>query len=71
MTEEFPFLPPHQCEKPYTVSQINEGIAFAIESENTLVWVEAEISNFKCASSGHYYFRRQRLELRKEPFNDE
>ena len=57
MMEEFPFSPPHQCEKPYTVSQINEGIAFAIESENTLVWVEAEISNFKCASSGHYYFR--------------
>ena len=57
MIEIFPFLPPHECERPYTVSQINEGIAFALESENTLVWAEAEISNFKCASSGHFYFR--------------
>ena len=57
MIEIFPFLPPHECERPYTVSQINEGIAFALESENTLVWAEAEISSFKRASSGHYYFR--------------
>lgn len=57
MTDLFPFLPPHQCEKPYTVSQINEGIASIIESGNTLIWVEAEISNFKRASSGHYYMR--------------
>ena len=57
MMEEFPFLPPHHCERPYSVSQINQGIAYAVESENNLVWVEAEISNFKCASSGHYYFR--------------
>lgn len=57
MIEIYPLLPPHECERPYTVSQINDGIAFAIESENTLIWAEAEISNFKCASSGHFYFR--------------
>lgn len=57
MMDIFPFLPPRECEKPYTVSQINDGIAFALESENTLVWVEAEISGYKHASSGHCYFR--------------
>jgi exodeoxyribonuclease VII large subunit len=51
------FLPPKQCERPYTVSQINDGIATIIESENTLIWAEGEISNFKHASSGHCYFR--------------
>jgi exodeoxyribonuclease VII large subunit len=49
------FRPPQRCEKPYTVSQINEGIAALLESAGTLVWVEGEISNFKRASSGHCY----------------
>ncbi len=57
MTEFYTFLPPQQCERPYTVTEINDGIAECIESLGTLVWVEAEISNFKCASSGHYYLR--------------
>ncbi len=57
MIENFTFLPPQVCEKPYTVSEINDGIATLLESGNTLVWVEAEISNFKSASSGHYYLR--------------
>ncbi len=51
------FLPPKESHKPYTISQINNGIASIIESENTLVWVEGEISNFKIASSGHCYFK--------------
>ncbi|MCP4629682.1 MAG: exodeoxyribonuclease VII large subunit, partial [bacterium] len=57
MTEFYTFLPPQQCEKPYTVTEINDGVAECIESLGTLVWVEAEISNFKRASSGHYYLR--------------
>jgi exodeoxyribonuclease VII large subunit len=53
----FSFLPPQKSEKPYTVSQINEGIGRIIESGNTLVWVEGELSNFKQASSGHCYLK--------------
>ncbi len=57
MMDLFTFLPPKKCERPYTVTEINEGIAVIIESGNTLVWVEAEVSNFKHASSGHYYMK--------------
>jgi exodeoxyribonuclease VII large subunit len=39
------------------VSEINDGISRIIESGNTLVWVEGELSNFKQASSGHCYLR--------------
>jgi exodeoxyribonuclease VII large subunit len=53
----FRFLAPQKSEKPYTVSQVNEGIARIIEGGNTLVWVEGEISNFKRASSGHCYLK--------------
>ena len=41
----FEFLPPAQAERPYTVSEINEGISLVLESANSLVWVEGEISN--------------------------
>jgi exodeoxyribonuclease VII large subunit len=51
------FLPPQKSEKPYTISQINSGIAGIIESRNTLVWLEGEISNFKRATSGHCYLK--------------
>jgi exodeoxyribonuclease VII large subunit len=53
----FAFLPPPQAKRPYTVSEINEGISLILESGNTLVWVEGEISNWKIASSGHSYFK--------------
>jgi len=53
----FQFLPPSKSEQPYTVSEINEGIALILESGNTLVWVEGEISNWRPSSNGHYYFR--------------
>lgn len=52
-----PLLPPLECDHPYSVTQINDGIASLIESANTLVWVEGEVSNFKHASSGHCYFK--------------
>lgn len=57
MTENFTFLQPSQSDRPYTISEINEGIAVAIESGNTLVWVEGEISNWKPSGSGHCYFK--------------
>jgi len=57
MSGQFSFLPPQQCEKPYSVSDINKGIAQILESGNTLVWVDGEISNFKRSSSGHCYLR--------------
>jgi exodeoxyribonuclease VII large subunit len=55
MSQPFSFLPPKECEKPYTVTEINQGLALIIESGNTLVWAEGEISNFRRASSGHCY----------------
>ena len=41
----------------YTVSQITQEIGVIFE--NTFgngVWVEGEVSNFKAATSGHFYF---------------
>jgi exodeoxyribonuclease VII large subunit len=53
----FAFLTPREAERPYTISEINDGISLILESGNTLVWVEGEISNWKIASSGHSYFK--------------
>ena len=36
----FSFAPPAEAEKPYTVSEINQGICSIIEAGNTLVWIE-------------------------------
>jgi exodeoxyribonuclease VII large subunit len=57
MSESSFFLPPRECDRPYTVSEINSGIAQQLESGNTLVWVEGEISTWRPSSSGHCYFR--------------
>ncbi|HEX2960068.1 MAG TPA: exodeoxyribonuclease VII large subunit [Chitinispirillaceae bacterium] len=57
MNENSIFLTPQQSPRPYSVSEINQGIALAIESSNNLVWVEGEISNWKPSTSGHCYFR--------------
>jgi hypothetical protein len=54
---QFTFLTPLRAERPYTVSEVNEGVSLILESTNTLVWVEGEISNWKVASSGHSYFK--------------
>ena len=34
----FQFLPPQKSEKPYTISQINDGIGRILESGNTRFW---------------------------------
>ena len=42
--------------KVYTVSELNTELRFLVESTFPMIWVEGEISNFKPASSGHWYF---------------
>ena len=39
-----------------TVSELNEQVKNALERSFGSVWIEAEIVNFKAASSGHWYF---------------
>jgi len=53
----FDFLTPREAERPYTVSEVNAGIAAILDERNTLVWVEGEISGWKSYSSGHCYFK--------------
>ena len=44
-----------QTPKIYTVSALTEQIKDLLEGKFDFVWVEAEISNFRSPSSGHYY----------------
>jgi exodeoxyribonuclease VII large subunit len=41
--------------KIYTVSTLTEKIKELLEENFDFIWVEAEISNFRAPSSGHYY----------------
>lgn len=41
--------------KVYTVSALTEQIKDLLEGHFDYIWVEAEISNFRSPSSGHYY----------------
>jgi len=41
---------------PQTVTELNLEIKAALENRFNNVWVEAEITNFSVASSGHWYF---------------
>lgn len=40
----------------YTVSEITQAIKGLLEERIGEVWLEGEVSNFKAASSGHFYF---------------
>ncbi len=40
----------------YTVSEITRDIKVVLENTFREVWVEGEVSNFKVATSGHFYF---------------
>ncbi len=40
----------------YTVSEITQAIKGLLEEGIGEIWLEGEISNFKAASSGHFYF---------------
>jgi exodeoxyribonuclease VII large subunit len=42
--------------RPLSVSELTSQVRGALENRFTSVWVEGEISNFKAASSGHWYF---------------
>jgi exodeoxyribonuclease VII large subunit len=53
----FEFASPQKADKPYSISEINQGVGAILEAGNTLVWVEGEISNYKRASSGHCYLK--------------
>lgn len=52
--------------KIYSVSELNASIRDLLESEFQDIWVEGEISNFREAPSGHYYFslKDERAQLR-------
>lgn len=40
----------------YTVSEITKDLKLILENTFPQVWIEGEISNFKAANSGHFYF---------------
>lgn len=42
--------------RPLSVSELTMQVRGALESRFASVWVEGEISNFKAAASGHWYF---------------
>jgi exodeoxyribonuclease VII large subunit len=52
-----PFLAPADCEQPYTITQINNGVAEIVERGNAAVWFVGEISNYKRHTSGHCYLK--------------
>ena len=43
-------------QKIYTVSELTDKINFLLEEKFPFVWISGEISNFRMASSGHFYF---------------
>lgn len=40
----------------YTVSELNQDVRTLLERGFPQLWLEGEISNFSCPSSGHWYF---------------
>lgn len=42
--------------RPLSVSELTAEVRGALENRFSSVWVEGEISNFKAAQSGHWYF---------------
>jgi len=42
--------------RPLSVSELTSQVRGALENRFASVWVEGEISNFKAATSGHWYF---------------
>ncbi|MBU3070232.1 exodeoxyribonuclease VII large subunit [Aestuariicella sp. G3-2] len=50
-------FPPQQAQRDViSVSQLNRRARQLLETHMSLLWVEGEISNFACPSSGHWYF---------------
>jgi exodeoxyribonuclease VII large subunit len=42
--------------RPLSVTELTMQVRGALEARFSSVWVEGEISNFKMAQSGHWYF---------------
>ncbi len=40
----------------YSVSEVTQDIKLILENTFAEVWIEGEVSNFKAATSGHFYF---------------
>jgi exodeoxyribonuclease VII large subunit len=45
-----------KAQRIYTVSEITQDIKLILENTFGEIWVEGEISNFRLATSGHFYF---------------
>ncbi|HEX8734066.1 MAG TPA: exodeoxyribonuclease VII large subunit [Pyrinomonadaceae bacterium] len=72
-----------QERRPLTVTELNEQVKGALERGFASVWIEAEITNFLAANSGHWYFTlhdgfsqlkaacyiRNNLRIRFQPFD--
>jgi exodeoxyribonuclease VII large subunit len=56
--------------RPLSVSELTSQVRGAIENRFSSVWVEGEISNFRMAASGHWYFtvRDETAQLRATCF---
>ncbi|MBU2979147.1 exodeoxyribonuclease VII large subunit [Alteromonas sp. C1M14] len=50
------FNTPSTSRQILTVTKLNRLARTVLEGEIGLVWISAEISNFVCAASGHWYF---------------
>ncbi|MCU0651401.1 MAG: exodeoxyribonuclease VII large subunit [Candidatus Omnitrophica bacterium] len=47
---------PDKNQRIFTVSEITQDIKIILENTFSTLWVEGEISNFRAATSGHFYF---------------
>jgi len=65
-TMDLPFQPP----RIFTVSQLTAEIKSLLEGKFDVIWVEGEISNFSCPSSGHFYMslKDERAQIRAVMF---
>lgn len=56
----------------YSVSRLNSEVRKLLEGSFALLWVEGEISNFACPSSGHWYFslKDQKAQVRCAMFRN-
>jgi len=56
----------------YTVSELNQDVRTLLENGFSQLWLEGEISNFACPSSGHWYFslKDQRAQVRCAMFKN-
>ncbi len=48
--------PPKTARHIYRVSELNQDVRTLLETGFPQLWLEGEISNFACPSSGHWYF---------------